>query len=246
VVPVLVQTTTMRRLALAALFVSAAALPARAEIAVFTDGRTQKITAYAVEGERMHLVLDGGARIEVPILRVERIVDDEIVPEPEKAVAELPSIFPNRTWRYDDASSVSAPPGWEEIIRDAAKTHDVDPSLVAAVIRAESNFDRRAVSRKGAQGAMQLMPATAARFGVTNSFDLAQNLHGGTRYLRWLLDRFDRDPERTVAAYNAGEGNVEKYEGVPPFRETVEYVKRVAKHVGATPASEAPAAPAAR
>jgi hypothetical protein len=234
----------MRRLALAALFMLT--LPAKAEIAVFTDGRTQKISAYAVEGDRMHLVLVGGARIEVPILRVERIVDDEIVPEPEKVVAELPSLFPKRSWRYAEEATVTAPPGWEEVIRDAAKTHDVDPGLVAAIIRAESNFDRRAVSRKGARGAMQLMPATAARFGVANSFDLSQNIHGGTRYLRWLLDHFERDPERSVAAYNAGEGNVEKYEGVPPFRETVEYVRRVAKHVSATPVAEAPTAPAAR
>ncbi|MFA6958931.1 MAG: lytic transglycosylase domain-containing protein [Thermoanaerobaculia bacterium] len=234
----------MRRFALAALLFLT--LPAGAEIAVFTDGRTQKIDSYRVEGERMHLVLEGGARIEVPILRVERIVDDEIVEEPEQIIAELPSLFPKRSWRYDEASAVTAPPGWEELIRDAAKTHDVDPALVAAIIRAESNFDRRAVSRKGARGAMQLMPATAARFGVANSFDLSQNIHGGTRYLRWLLDRFDRDPERSVAAYNAGEGNVEKYEGVPPFRETIEYVKRVARHVGTTPVAEAPIAPAAR
>ncbi|MBI2215484.1 MAG: lytic transglycosylase domain-containing protein [Acidobacteria bacterium] len=190
----------------------------------------------------MNLVLDGGARIDIPIIRIERIVDDEIVPEPEIVVAELPTLFPKRSWRYDEATEVSAPPGWEEIIRDAARTHDVDPSLVAAVIRAESNFDRRAVSRKGARGAMQLMPATASRFGVTNSFDPTQNIHGGTRYLRWLLDRFERDPERSVAAYNAGEGNVDKYEGVPPFRETVEYVKRVARHVGAEPATVAPLA----
>lgn len=220
----------MRLVAAAALI--AVALPASAEIAVFTDGRTQKIAAYEVSGERVGLVLDSGARIDVPILRVERIVDDEIVEAAEEAVAELPSLFPKRSWRYDEATIVTVPPGWEAIIREAAKTHDVDPALVAAIIRAESNFDRRAVSRKGARGAMQLMPATAERFGVTASFDLTQNVHGGTRYLRWLLDHFERDPERTVAAYNAGEGNVAKYNGVPPFRETVEYVKRVARHVG--------------
>ncbi len=221
----------MRRLALAAIFLTA--LPASAEIAVFTDGRTQGIASYEVSGDRVHLVLNGGARIEVPILRVERIVDDEIVESPEEVIAELPSLFPRRSWRYEESVTLTTPPGWEEIIRDAAKTHDVDATLVAAIIRTESNFDRRALSHKGAQGAMQLMPATAARFGVANSYDLSQNIHGGTRYLRWLLDRFERDPERSVAAYNAGEGNVEKYEGVPPFRETVEYVKRVARHIGA-------------
>ncbi|MGK2858733.1 MAG: lytic transglycosylase domain-containing protein [Thermoanaerobaculia bacterium] len=223
----------MQRLLLAALL--ATALSASADIAVFTDGRAQKITAYEVDGDRVHLVLDGGARMDVSILRVERIVDDEIVESPEEVIAELPSLFPKRSWRYDDASGVAAPPGWEEIIRDAARKHDVDAMLVTAVIRAESNFDPRAVSRKGARGAMQLMPATASRFGVANSFDLSQNIHGGTRYLRWLLDRFDRDPERSVAAYNAGEGNVDKYDGVPPFRETVEYVKRVSRHIASIP-----------
>ncbi len=219
----------MRRLVLAALV--ATALPASAEIAVFTDGRAQKITAYEVDKDRVRLVLDGGARMDVSILRVERIVDDEIVEAPVEVIASLPTLFPTRSWRYQETSPLAAPPGWEEIIRDAAETHDVDPALVTAVIRAESNFDPRAVSRKGAQGAMQLMPATAARFGVTNSFDLSQNVHGGTRYLRWLLDRFERDPERTVAAYNAGEGNVDKYEGVPPFRETLAYVQRVARSI---------------
>ena len=225
----------MRRLVLAALI--STALPLSAEIAVFTDGRAQKISAYEVDGDRVHLVLDGGARMNVAILRVERIVDDEIVESPEEVIAELPSLFPKRSWRYEESSTLAAPPGWEELIRDAAKTHDVDAALVAAVIRAESNFDPRAVSRKGARGAMQLMPATASRFGVANSFDVAQNIHGGTRYLRWLLDRFERDPERSVAAYNAGEGNVDKYDGVPPFRETVEYVKRVARHVASIPSA---------
>jgi soluble lytic murein transglycosylase-like protein len=112
---------------------------------------------------------------------------------------------------------------------EAGRIHDVDPSLIAAVIRAESNFDHVAISRKGAEGLMQLMPATAKRFGVTNSFDPVQNVHGGTRYLRTLLDRFDGDPELTLAAYNAGEGNVARYEGVPPFRETVDYIQRIAR-----------------
>lgn len=234
----------MRPLLVTALL--AAALPLSAEIAVFTDGRAQKITAYEVEGGRARLVLEGGARMDVSILRIERIVDDEIVESPVEAIAELPSLFPKRSWRYEETASVAAPPGWEELIRDAAKKHDVDAVLVAAIIRAESNFDSRAVSRKGARGAMQLMPATASRFGVTNSFDLSQNIHGGTRYLRWLLDRFERDPERSVAAYNAGEGNIDKYDGVPPFRETVEYVKRVARHIESSQATSTAVASSGR
>ena len=78
---------------------------------------------------------------------------------------------------------------------------------------------------------MQLMPATAKRFGVTNSFDPEENIHAGTKYLRWLLNKFDGNADRAVAAYNAGEGNVVKYDGVPPFRETVNYINRISKHI---------------
>jgi soluble lytic murein transglycosylase-like protein len=160
--------------------------------------------------------------------RVERIVDDELIPEPEVA-AELPGLFPKRSWRYETGAQAGGPDEVLAIVFEAGRIHDVDPSLIAAVIRAESNFDHVAISRKGAEGLMQLMPATAKRFGVTNSFDPVQNVHGGTRYLRTLLDRFDGDPELTLAAYNAGEGNVARYEGVPPFRETVDYIQRIAR-----------------
>jgi hypothetical protein len=215
---------------LAAILCLLAAAPAAAEIAVFTDGRTLKVSSYMVDGGRARLGLTTGGSIDVSMERIERIVDDEIVPEPE-VIAELPGLFPKRDWRFDASVRAEGPDNYLAIVYDAASTHDVDPGLVAAVIRAESNFDPVAVSRKGAQGLMQLMPATARRFGVTNSFDPAQNIHGGTRYLRVLLDRFDSDPELTLAAYNAGEGNVARYEGVPPFRETVEYIARVARFI---------------
>jgi soluble lytic murein transglycosylase-like protein len=204
------------------------AFPAGAEIAVFNDGRAIKVSSYEVSGERVVLALATGGTMDVPLLRIDRIVDDELVPEPE-VVAELPGLFPRRTWKFDPRAGAKGPDDILAIVFDAAKTHDVDPSLVAAVIRAESNFDPVAVSRKGARGLMQLMPGTAARFGVTNSFDPTQNIHGGTRYLRVLLDRYDGDPELTLAAYNAGEGSVAKYDGVPPFRETVEYIRRIAR-----------------
>ncbi len=121
-----------------------------------------------------------------------------------------------------------APPGlYGEQIRKAARTYGVDPSLVRAVIGAESNFDPRAVSSKGAQGLMQLMPSTAARFGVRNVFDPAQNIVGGVRYLRYLLDLFEGDLVLTLAAYNAGERVVQDTGGVPRIRETRDYVDRV-------------------
>jgi soluble lytic murein transglycosylase-like protein len=109
----------------------------------------------------------------------------------------------------------------------AAERARVDPALVRAVIVNESGFDSRATSSAGAQGLMQLMPATAAAYGVANSFDPAQNVVGGTSYLRDLLDRFGGDLRSAIAAYNAGPGAVERYGGVPPFAETQAYVERV-------------------
>ena len=115
----------------------------------------------------------------------------------------------------------------DELVRSAARTAGVDPALVAAVARTESNFDATARSPAGAAGLMQLMPATAQAVGVENPYDPAQNVRGGARYLRELLDRFGGDVRRAVAAYNAGPGAVERAGGVPPFAETRRYVERV-------------------
>jgi soluble lytic murein transglycosylase-like protein len=110
----------------------------------------------------------------------------------------------------------------------AATQHGVDPALVRAVMHAESAFNPNAVSRAGAQGLMQLIPATATRFGVDSAFDPGQNIGGGVAYLAWLLKRFDGDITRATAGYNAGEGAVDRYDGVPPYEETMRYVERVA------------------
>lgn len=114
----------------------------------------------------------------------------------------------------------------DEIAAAAAK-HGVDEAIVRAIIHAESAFNPNALSRVGAQGLMQLMPATARRFGVDNAFDAGQNIQGGVEYLAWLLKRFDGNLTYAAAGYNAGEGNVDKYNGVPPFSETQRYVQRV-------------------
>lgn len=113
------------------------------------------------------------------------------------------------------------------IMRDAAAEAGVDPALVAAVAAVESGFDPRAVSPKGAVGLMQLMPGTAASHGVTDPFDPAQNARGGARYLRELLDAYNGDVKLALAAYNAGPGAVERYGGVPPYKETQAYVQAV-------------------
>ncbi len=113
-------------------------------------------------------------------------------------------------------------------IRAAASRFGVDEALVRAIVHAESAFNPNAVSHKGAQGLMQLIPATADRFNVADPFDPAQNIAGGVQYLAWLLDRFDDNITLAAAGYNAGEGNVDRYGGVPPFDETQRYVGRVA------------------
>jgi len=112
-------------------------------------------------------------------------------------------------------------------IEAAARANGVDAALVRALIHAESAFNPRALSHKGAQGLMQLMPATAAQYGVTDSFDAAQNIDAGVRHLAMLLKRFNGDIRLVSAAYNAGEGAVKKYRGVPPYAETRVYVERV-------------------
>ncbi len=221
---------------LAALAVFLFAVPASASIAVFADGRNTKIEKYEVEAEVIHLTLPGGGTMSLPLTRIERIVDDEIVPvevveEVKKVVEEQGGVFPKRSWRYSEQSKPLWESKYNDMIIAAAKKFDVDAALVSAVIKAESDYNPRIVSHKGARGLMQLMPATAKRFGVTNSFDPEENIHAGTRYLRWLLKTFDGNADLAVAAYNAGEGNVWKYDGVPPFRETVNYINRISKHI---------------
>ena len=224
----------MRRLIATAVLVFAANA-ASASIAVFVDGRTQKIDAYAVEEDVVHLTLQGGGKISLPLLRVDRIVDDEVV-TPEvvaevKQIVEEGGVFPRRSWRFSEDSMPLWESKYNEIIVKAARYHDVDAALVSAVIKAESDYNAKTVSHKGARGLMQLMPATAKRFGVRDSFDPEQNIYAGTKYLRWLLDKFDGNADLAVAGYNAGEGNIMKYDGVPPFRETVNYINRIARHI---------------
>jgi hypothetical protein len=116
---------------------------------------------------------------------------------------------------------------YADLINSIASEHGVDPALVRAIIRAESNFEQHAVSRKGAQGLMQLMPGTAGRYAVSNAFEPAENIRGGVQYLRFLQDRFPGQLHLAVAAYNAGESAVVRHKGIPPYAETRQYVARV-------------------
>jgi soluble lytic murein transglycosylase-like protein len=128
---------------------------------------------------------------------------------------------------FNSSASVTAPPELAAAFEEAARMHGVDPRLVAAVARRESAWKADVVSDKGAIGIMQLMPETARYLGVNNAFDARENIFGGARYLRTLLDTFDGDLDLALAAYNAGPGAVAKYRGIPPYRETQAYVAAV-------------------
>jgi soluble lytic murein transglycosylase-like protein len=154
---------------------------------------------------------------------------------------------PREPGKNDPSSRSQLPSDLNEVVRTASGTYHLDPDLVTSVIRAESGFNVRAVSPKGAQGLMQLMPQTASNLGVQNSFDPKANVEGGTRYLRELLERYDFDLIKALAAYNAGPQRVEQYGGVPPYYETKAYVARVVrdfnkKKLAAKTATPAPAA----
>jgi len=222
----------------------AAAVPACASIALFTDGRAMKISGFRLAGSTIELALRNGGAMTMPINRIDRILDDEIIemekaPDVKKLIEE--GVFSKRPWHYDPARAPMFNSKYDRMIIEAAKEFDVDAALISAVIKAESDYNPSEVSNKGARGLMQLMPSTAERFGVRDSFDAKSNISGGVQYLRWLLDTFNGNADLAVAAYNAGEGNVWKYNGVPPFRETVNYLKRIGRSMRYTAAGSASA-----
>ncbi len=200
--------------------------PAGAALAIFGDGRVVKIADYRVSGDDIEITLPGGGGYTTSLLTVERIVDDEVAAPPAE-VKDLKARGKGPDLSYKALRSASRPGPYARLIDEECRKANLDAAFVTALIRAESDFNPYAVSRKGARGLMQLMPATAERFGVRRSFDPASNIRGGILYLKSLCVRFSNAPELVLAAYNAGEDAVDSYGGVPPYRETVNYVKKI-------------------
>jgi soluble lytic murein transglycosylase-like protein len=207
--------------------------PSSAELVVMVDGQVLKVESFERRGEEILLGLQEGGRLTLSMRRVARILEDEIVEQPAAdrryAVGDL------KLW-FEDSQAIPETP-FGELIYETSRRHEVNPILVAAMVRAESGFDPRAVSPKGAMGLLQLMPATATRFGLDHSlaFEPQANLEAGVRYFRWLGERFEGDLVLALAGYNAGEAMVARHDGVPPFRETDNYIQRVLEFAAAPP-----------
>ena len=158
------------------------------------------------------------------------VLSDRELNTPTK-IYEVPGAPTYRTTTADARPASS--PRFDDIVVAHAQRHSLRPELVRAVIQVESGYNPTATSPKGAMGLMQLMPATARELGVRNPYDPEDNIRGGTRYLRLLLDRYDGNEQLALAAYNAGSGAVDRYSGVPPYRETRDYVRKVGLKAGA-------------
>jgi soluble lytic murein transglycosylase-like protein len=172
---------------------------------------------------RLYLNNDPTSFVDIPTAEIDHF---ENVPDPPHADNPAPKIAPGTTAK---AELPAHPFDLAEAVKAASGTYQLDPDLVTSVIRAESGFNVRAVSPKGAQGLMQLMPQTATQLGVHNAFDPQANVEAGTRYLRELLERYNFDLIKALAAYNAGPHRVEQYNGVPPYYETKAYVARIVR-----------------
>ena len=220
----------MRTLSLFVICYSLLPAPASAEIVVFKNGRTMSARSHTIAGGMATVMLREGGEVTFPASIIERVDPDE-VPYPEAAA--LPPIVaapPTVVHAQLVAEEVLAVRPFADLISTVAAAHDVDARLVHAVIEQESNYQARARSTKGARGLMQLMPATARQYGVRNSYDPRANIEAGVRHLKDLLSRLDLPV--ALAAYNAGEGTVQRYGGLPPYPETQAYVRNILRRLG--------------
>jgi hypothetical protein len=216
--------------------------PAKAaDLAMLSNGFSIRHDHHLVMGTttRLYLSTDDSDFIDEPTAEITGYEKDLSLPAPTPAPAPAPTPSSTDSQASGPAAFAksgsmksgpgkSAPaPALNDVVNSASATYHLDPDLVNSVIRAESGFNAHAISPKGARGLMQLMPSTANQLGVNDSFDPQANVEGGSRYLRELLERYNFDLVKALAAYNAGPERVEQYQGVPPFRETRAYVARI-------------------
>lgn len=196
----------------------------RAEYVVLRSGQRLKVTGYELVGDKYRLQMTGG--------KVEIAAEEVVAIEPEDVFTPAPA-------------TVVPQPLYRDLVEASAKKYNVDPDLITSVIAVESNFDPKAVSRKNAHGLMQLLPETAAQLGVKNIDDPAENIDAGTHYLRDLLQKYNNNLALALAAYNAGSDKVQLYGRVPPFAETISYVRRVKRGYDKSKSKAAAKTPAA-
>jgi soluble lytic murein transglycosylase-like protein len=215
----------------AAIFlVASGAFASATDLAVLRNGNSIRHEHHQTVGAVTRLYLSDSASgyLEIPTDQIERFEVDNTPQVPASLSANpaqpnLPntSSLDTRGQRIVDRQSLDV------MVNGAGQRHQIDPDFINSVIRAESGFNNRAVSKKGAQGLMQLMPQTASQLGVANSFDPNANVEGGTKYLRELLEKYNYDVPKALAAYNAGSRRVDRYHGVPPYFETQTYVAKI-------------------
>jgi len=220
-----------------ALIVAAMALiasEARADIVVFKNGRTMSVKSCRIDADNATMMLREGGEVTFPSSIIARVDPDEVpYPEPKTSAVDAPAAAVAAPAVVTPAlipeEVLNAKP-FANLISTLSATHHVDARLVHAVIEQESAYQPRARSKKGARGLMQLMPDTARQYGVRNSYDPKSNIEAGIRHLKDLLSRFDLP--NALAAYNAGEGTVLRYGGLPPLPETQTYVRNILRRVG--------------
>jgi membrane-bound lytic murein transglycosylase B len=226
---------TVRVAVATAVCVLGASSLASAEIVYMTSGNTLSVKSHATEGDSVTLTLRSGGQVTCDKSLIDKIVPDEVPhPDPAEEAAKAQAAAAAAAAAQPSSSKTAQlrDTVYSSLIAATAETHGVDPLLVQALIQVESNYQPRARSSKGAMGLMQLLPSVAREYKVRNAYDPASNIDAGVRKLKSLIESMQGDLSLALAAYNAGEGAVAKFKGIPPYRETQHYVSRILSLIG--------------
>jgi len=228
---------------LAVALVATCATAGAADLAILRNGNSIRHERRQIVGAitRLYLSDSSSGYIEIPTDQIDRFERDT-APPPAPSSTSIASAGAKPAPAPTQAASVVLNrQDLNNVVNGAGERHQIDPDFINSVIRAESGFHQNAVSRKGAQGLMQLMPGTASQMGVVNPFDPNANVEGGTKYLRELLEKYNFDVPKALAAYNAGPKRVDQYRGVPPYYETQAYIARIIRDFNRKKLAENPA-----